>query len=236
MSYGPIRETWARLTTSPDPCVLARPNKQPPTGTSAASTSSRRVGRIGNSPRRETGASRSLRWTLTTCDRSIGGEPQCVGDHRGYQVLAGARRAGEESPGAEEADAGAEELITTLEKGYHGLPLRVRPGSTLHRPRRPADNPDLPTLGDAVAPRVSWLQVWATLLVARFTKAVPNLRLAVGLEGPGVVIEGPPQPSMYHLILKQAWSHHVSKSKRINPHRHVRARRVGALVDSGNSR
>ena len=38
------------------------------------------------------------------------------------------------------------------------------------------------------------------------------------------------------LDLKQAWSHHVSKSKRINPHRHVRARRVGALVDSGNSR
>ena len=38
------------------------------------------------------------------------------------------------------------------------------------------------------------------------------------------------------LGLKQAWSHHVSKSKRINPHRHVRARRVGALVDSGNSR
>ena len=38
------------------------------------------------------------------------------------------------------------------------------------------------------------------------------------------------------LALKQAWSHHVSKSKRINPHRHVRARRVGALVDSGNSR
>ena len=38
------------------------------------------------------------------------------------------------------------------------------------------------------------------------------------------------------LVLKQAWSHHVSKSKRINPHRHVRARRVGALVDSGNSR
>ena len=40
----------------------------------------------------------------------------------------------------------------------------------------------------------------------------------------------------HELDLKQAWSHHVSKSKRINPHRHVRARRVGALVDSGNSR
>ena len=63
-------KSCSRLTTSPDPCVLTRPNKQPPTGTSAASTSSRRVGRIGNSPSPSKSVSR--RWsTVHRDDRNV---------------------------------------------------------------------------------------------------------------------------------------------------------------------
>ena len=59
----------------------------------------------------------------------------------------------------------------------------------------------------------------------------------LGRDGTLIYVAGArPDDRTLVLALKQAWSHHVSKSKRINPHRHVRARRVGALVDSGNSR